>query len=132
MTFRSVLPLAAAALAAAASPALAQPPAPVRPAVVVTRDASIAFANHGGVDDWRAVGDREIWFKDNHRRWYRAVLFSPAFDLPYAEAIGIDARPSGTLDRFGGIYVRGRHYNFTSFEQMSGPPPSKLKVANRH
>jgi len=132
MTFKSVLPLAATVLAAAASPAPAQPPGPVRPVVVVARDASIPFANHGGVDDWRAVGNREVWFKDSHRRWYRAVLFSPATQLPYTETIGIDARPSGMLDKFGGIYVRGQHYNFTSFELMSGPPPGKVKVAHRH
>jgi len=130
MTFKSILPLAAALLVA--SPALADRPAPVRPAVVVQPNASIPFANHGGVDDFRAVSDHEIWFKDNHRRWYRAVLFGPAFDLRYAEAVGIDARPSGTLDRFGGIYVRGRHYNFTSFDLMSGPPPEKPKIAHRH
>ncbi len=106
-------PLASIALFAA--PALASARAP-------TPEASIAFADQGGVDDWRAVGDSTIYFKDQHRRWYRAELFGPAFDLPYVEHIGIDARPGGTLDRFGAIVVKGRRYAFRSFERAAGPP----------
>ena len=86
------------------------------------RDAAIHFADHGGVDDWRAAGDRTIYFKDRHRRWYRAELFAPAFDLAFTEQIGIDARPSGTLDKWGAIYVRGQRYPFRSFERAAGPP----------
>ena len=63
-----------------------------------------------------------IYFKDNFRHWYRAELFGPAFDLPYAQHIGIDASPSGTLDKFGAIYVRGQRYGFRSFERVDGPP----------
>ena len=109
-----------AALALLAAPALAGN-MPVR------TEASIAFADHGGVDDWRAEGDSTIYFKDQHRQWYRAELFGPAFDLPYAENIGIDARPNGTLDRFGAIYVRGQRYHFRSFEHVAGPPPKHRK-----
>jgi hypothetical protein len=104
-----------AALALASAPALAGNAPP-------QREASIAFADHGGVDDWRAEGDHAIYFKDQHRRWYRAELFGPCFDLPYVEHIGIDARPSGTLDKFGAIYVRGQRCAFRSFEQVPGPP----------
>ena len=123
---RLIVPLA---LAVAAVP-LAVHAAPPRPAP----RAEIAFADHGGVEDWRAVSDREIWFEDLHRHWYRATLMTPAFDLPFVEHIGIDARPSGTLDKFGGIYVRRQHYMFASFEAMPGPPPKKVKhgVARGH
>lgn len=86
------------------------------------REAAIHFADHGGVDDWRADGDSTIYFKDQRRRWYRAELFGPCFDLPYTEHIGIDARPGGTLDKFGAIYVRGQRCSFRSFEQVEGPP----------
>ena len=110
---RLLAPLAALALFAAPAMASDHP---------VQHDASIAFANHGGVDDWRAEGDRVIYFKDQHRQWYRATLFSPAFDLPYVEQIGIDARPGGTLDKWGGIIVRGQRYSFQSFERVAGPP----------
>ena len=111
---RLLIPFAAAALFAA--PAMASD----RP--IAQREASIAFADHGGVDDWRAESDRVIYFKDQHRQWYRATLFSPAFDLPYVEHIGIDARPGGSLDKWGGIIVRGQRYSFQTFERVAGPP----------
>lgn len=116
------------ALALAAIPIV---PAAAQAAPRVPR-AEIAFADHGGVDDWRAVSTREVWFRDLHRRWFRAMLMTPAIDLPYVEHIGIDARATGTLDRFGGIYVRGQHYNFVSFEAMPGPPPRKVRTAHRY
>ena len=81
----------------------------------------IPFANRGDVEDWRAQGNNAIWFQDQHRRC--AELFGPAFDLPFVEHIGIDANPSGTLDKFGAIVVRGHRYGFRSFERMDGPPP---------
>jgi hypothetical protein len=101
--------LAAAAIPALSAGAGAAPSAPPR--------AEIPFADQGGVDDWDA--------EDLHRHWFRATLMTPAIDLPFAEHIGIDARPTGTLDKFGGIYVHGRHYTFASFEVMPGPPPKK-------
>lgn len=112
------LPLAAALLAG--SPAFAA--ASNSASHATAREAEIPFANHGGVDDWRAVGDSTIYFEDLHRRWYRAELIGPAFDLPFTERIAIDASPTGTLDKFGAIYVRGQRYGFRSFEQVAGPP----------
>jgi hypothetical protein len=109
------LPLAATLLAG--TPAFGADSQLARP------EASIPFANRGGVEDWRAQGDTVIWFQDQHRRWYRAELFGPAFDLPSVEHIGIDASHSGTLDKFGAIVVRGHRYGFRSFERMDGPPP---------
>ena len=119
-------PLAAFALLTA--PALASDRPIQRP---LQRDASIAFADHGGVDDWRVESDRVIYFKDQHRQWYRATLFSPAFDLPFVERIGIDARPGGTLDKWGGIIVRGQRYSFQTFERVAGPPEKRKHRQDR-
>jgi hypothetical protein len=110
------LPLASALVAGSLAYAAERLPA-------AQQEASIAFANRGGVEDWRAQGDSVIYFQDQHRHWYRAELFGPAIDLPYVEHIGIDASPSGTLDKFGAIYVRGQRYGFRSFERVSKPPP---------
>jgi hypothetical protein len=109
------LPLAAALLGGA--------PAFGADSQLARSEASIPFANRGDVEDWRAQGNNAIWFQDQHRRWYRAELFGPAFDLPFVEHIGIDANPSGTLDKFGAIVVRGHRYGFRSFERMDGPLP---------
>lgn len=94
-------------------------------------EASIPFANHGGVDNWRAVDNRTVYFEDQHRRWYRAALIAPAFDLPFVEAIGIDAGPTGTLDKFGAIIVKGQRYPFSSFARVDGPPSKGAKKAHR-
>jgi hypothetical protein len=114
-------------LAPFAALALIAAPVSASEAPVAQRQAAIHFANHGGVDDWRAEDSDTIYFKDNHRRWYRAELFSSAFDLPYANQIGIDASPSGTLDKWGAIYVRGQRYVFRSFEPVDGPPPKRKR-----
>lgn len=92
------------------------------------QEAAIPFADHGGIWDWRSSGDQTVYFQDLHRQWYRAKLFSPAFDLPYVEFIGIDARPSGTLDKWGAVYVHGRRYLFQSFEKVGGPPAKHHKT----
>jgi hypothetical protein len=113
---------AMAALTLLTGPALAGQ-APAKPP-----EASIPFANHGGVDNWRADGDRTVYFQDLHRQWYRATLFAPAFDLPYVEFIGIDPGPSGALDKWGAIYVHGQRYTFQTFEKIEGQPPRR----NRH
>lgn len=91
-------------------------------------DASIPFANHGGVQDWRADGTRSVYFKDNHRHWCRAELMGTAVDLPYVEHIGIISGPTGALDRFGGILVKGQRFTFRSFDEVAGPPASKAKA----
>lgn len=109
------------AAALAGQPAPAEPP-PVAASPVVKADASIAFANHGGVQDWCADGTRAVYFRDQHGRWYRAELLGPAIDLPYVEDIGIDANPDGSLDKFGAILVNGQRYVFSSFDEVSGPP----------
>jgi len=117
----AVLP--AAAIAAPPSPA-EPPPVAASPvdSDVIKADASIAFANHGGVQDWRADGTRTVYFRDQHNRWYRAELLGTAVDLPFVEDIGIDPNADGSLDRFGAIIVHGQRYAFTSFDEVAGPP----------
>jgi hypothetical protein len=101
--------------------------APASPTLVRHAQASIPFANHGGVDTWRVDGDRTVYFQDRHKRWFRATLISPAFDLPFTEAIGIQAGPDGALDRFGSVVVKGQRYPFASFERVDGPPVRHAK-----
>jgi len=111
-------PLAALALAVPGS-AFAEP---AQQQAARQPDARIPFADHGGIWDWRSEGDSTVYFQDSHRQWYRAELFMPAFDLPFVEFIGIDAGPTGTLDKFGAVYVHGQRYPFKSFVKVDGPP----------
>jgi hypothetical protein len=36
---------------------------------------SIPFADHGGIRDWRADGDRSMWIEGRNGQWYYAELF---------------------------------------------------------
>ena len=109
--------LSAPALAADAGKA----DAPVQAEAINQQDASIPFANLGGIRDWRADGENAVYIQDTFGRWYKAELFMPAFNLPFVQFIGIDARPTGTLDKFGAIYVDGERYPFKSFVRVAGP-----------
>lgn len=115
---RLIAPLLAIGLAAA--PALAQPPAAPAP-----REASIAFANNGGIRDWRDDGEQAVYIQDRYMRWYRATLMRRSFDLPTALAIGFDTGPSDRFDRFSWIVVDGQRYAVQSFVRIEGKPPSR-------
>lgn len=85
-------------------------------------EAAIPFVDDGAVRNWRAVDRDTLLIESSHGRWYRAELFSPAHDLPFAQAIGFDARPDGTLDRFSAVVVRGQRYPLTSLVEVPKPP----------
>jgi len=87
-------------------------------------EAQIPFANYNGVRNWRAVGDRTIYFEDQHDNWYKATLFSPAFDLPFSQAIGLIPGPTGALNRWSAVWIDGQVHQFQSFEAVAGPPSS--------
>lgn len=117
-----VLPLAALALVAPA--AYAETPSPQ---VEAQKDAHIPFVNHGGIRDWRSTDKETVYIQASNRDWYKATLMSPAFDLPYANSIGFDTGPNGTLDKFSSIVVRGQRYPIVSLERIAGEPPKKQK-----
>mgnify|MGYP001046776194 CR=1 FL=1 len=121
------LPFAAAALIPAVAHAGQEQDHAAHQEEAQAAEASIPFANHGGVRNWRADGDRTVYFQDSHQRWYKAELMSRANGLPFANAIGIDAGGTGRLDRFGAIVVEGQRYPFTSFVRVDGPPAKKAK-----
>lgn len=83
--------------------------------------ASIPFVDHGNIRDFHAVSDDTVYLQAGNRRWYRADLFGPCFGLPYANGIGVDARPTGTLDRFGTIIVDGERCKIESLTPADSP-----------
>jgi hypothetical protein len=124
----SALSFPLAAILLMSVPAAAKPaPQPIAEPAVVKKDASIAFANHGGVWDWKAENSHTVYFQDRNKRWYRAELIGSAPDLPFVQFIGLDTKPADRLDRFSGIYVRGQHYVFKTFDQVAGPPPKRKR-----
>lgn len=91
----------------------------------VSQQASIPFANHGGIWDWRADGENAVYIEGASGKWYKAELFMPAFDLPFVQYIGIDPSPDGSLDKWSAIYVEGQRYPFKSFTQVANPTRRK-------
>jgi hypothetical protein len=86
-------------------------------------DASIPFANHGGIRDWAADRDQGLWVQDTRRNWYYAKLLGPCFGLDFAWSIGFDTRPMGTFDRFSSIVVpRQGRCMIQSLSPSEGPP----------
>lgn len=107
-------------LAAGAAPAFAAP----APQKTVEKQASIPFVDSGSIRNYRAVGRDTLYVQDVGGHWYRAKLMSDCMDLPFAQAIGFDARGTNSFDRFSSIVVRGRACPLTSLVE-SGPPPKK-------
>jgi len=88
---------------------------------------SIPFANHGGIRDWRVENNQSLLIEGIGGHWYRAKLMSPAIDLPFADRIGFIAEPSGSLDKFSTVVVRGRRYPIGSL--TAAEPPVKRSAA---
>ena len=94
-----LLPILAAALAA---PAFASPSQ--HGAAAKGEEVSIPFPGFR-IRNFRAENDDVVYLEDRNRNWYRAEVIGPCTELPFAQAIGIDTRGSGSFDRFGAIIV---------------------------
>jgi hypothetical protein len=88
--------------------------------------ASIPFVNHGGIRNWEAPDTRTLYVQDNHQRWYRADMFGPCLDLPYAVGIRFENRGLDRFDKFSTVRV-GRDRCYISSVTASDGPPQKAK-----
>lgn len=123
MMQKILLPIAAASVLAA-SPAMAQEQNTQATSVQQSeygKEARIPFADSVGIRNWRADGDDAVYLEDNRRRWYRAELFTPTFGLPFVNYIGIDAGPTGTLDKFGALFIDGERHQLKSLVRIPDP-----------
>jgi hypothetical protein len=94
--------------------------APVKP------QASIPFADHGGIWNWEANADKGLWIQSNNRQWYYATFMGPCIGLDSANSVGFDTRPMGTFDRFSAVVVpRWGRCQVQSFELSDGPPKAQ-------
>jgi hypothetical protein len=117
--------IASAALLAAAGLAMAEATPTPKPTAGAARpqEASIPFANHGGIRDWKADSDRAMWVQDNHNHWYYGRFMGPCLGLQFAEAVRFRTGPSDELDRRSSVRARDTgNCTFTSFLRSDGPP----------
>lgn len=94
-------------------------------------EASIPFANHGGIRNFEANGDRGIWIEDRQRRWYYARLIGPCQNLGHANGLAFDTRGSASLDKFGGVIVEREFCQFESLVTAEKPLPRKERLKIR-
>lgn len=88
-----------------------------------TPEASIPFANHGGIRNWEADREQGLWVQDSRRNWYYAKLLGPCMGLNFAMSLHFDTRPMGTFDRFSSIVVpREGRCMIQSVVPSNGPP----------
>lgn len=92
--------------------------------------ARIPFANLGGIEDWKAVGDDTLYVEGRNDQWYRAKLFAPCQGLPFETSIGFVVEPTGSFDRFSSILVNGHECPLASLTKADGPPGSRRAEAS--
>jgi hypothetical protein len=128
---REMILMASLALVAAAPlPAMAADE-PVQAATIAAEaplpEASIPFANSGGIRDWKDGEDGVVYFQDRQRKWYRAELQTPATGIGFVQFIGVEAGPTGSLDRWSMLSIDGQRYAIRSFTRLEGEPPKRTK-----
>jgi hypothetical protein len=116
--------IAALLATAAVGAAQAAPAKPAPAALAKPPEASILFANNRGIWDWRATDDHTLYVQDIHRDWYRASLFAPCTNLPFAQTVGFKTGPLDTFDRYSTLLVDGERCTLTSVVK-SDPPPGE-------
>ena len=87
-------------------------------------ESSITFPSDSSIRNWRADRGRGIWIQGRGNDWYYGTFAGLCRDLDFAQAIGVETRGAGRLDKFASIIVRGERCQLTSFV-TSAPPPSK-------
>lgn len=125
LILRWTLPL----LLGVSGPAVAADATP--PAADVPADrAAIHFADYGGIRNWRADSDHELYVEARNDKWYKATFFGPCWGLRSAIGIGFVSDMGSTVDRYSSIIVRRPgngiiECHFRTFEELPGPPPKK-------
>lgn len=93
-------------------------------------DASIAFANYGGIRTWSPDRDEGLWVQDSRRKWYYAKFLGPCTGVQFALGLGFDTHPMGTFDKFSSVVVpREGRCALRSLTPSEGPPVKKKAAA---
>ena len=91
---------------------------------VIEEDVRVYFADTR-LRDYQVGRDDSLLLRAGANRWYRATVWEPcASDLRWAyNAIGFDLRPSGTLDKFSSVIVRGNRCAIRTLDRIERPGP---------
>lgn len=89
-------------------------------------ESSIVFPSDSTIRNWQADHDRGIWIEGRRGEWYYGTFAGICRDVDFAQAIGVETRGAGRLDKFASIVVRGERCLLSSFV-TSAPPPTKAE-----
>jgi len=83
----------------------------------------IPFANSGGIQDWRAVGEKAILLKARNNQWYRASFNRRCFNLNdnLTRSISFKAGPTGSFDKHSVVIVDGQRCLVDTLETWLDP-----------
>jgi Family of unknown function (DUF6491) len=86
-------------------------------------EASIPFANHGGIYDWHPNGNKGIWVQAANRQWYYATFFGgECFGLDTAPRVGFVTEVTGEFNRWSSIIVPHEpRCRLSTFEPSAAP-----------
>ena len=94
-------------------------------------ESSIVFPGDSTIRNWQADGDRGIWIEGRRGEWYYGRFASFCRDVDFAQAIGVETRGAGRLDKFASIIVRGERCQLSSFVSSAPPPSTAERKAGR-
>ncbi|MGC4061728.1 MAG: DUF6491 family protein [Aquabacterium sp.] len=84
-------------------------------------EVGIAFANQGGIVNWRPQGDDALLVEGRGGLWYLVKLQGASTNLPYAEGVRFVPGPSGALARLDAVEVRGQRFGVVSVTRVPAP-----------
>ena len=92
-------------------------------------EASIPFANHGGIREWRADGSKGMWIEAASGHWFYASFSSQCNTLTSAIGLKFVPEPSGVLSRWSSIRLEHNERCFFRTLQPSDAPPKQAAPA---
>ncbi len=95
------------------------------------KEASIPFANSGGIHNFEPNEERGLWIEDRQRRWYYAKIAGHCSNLRYANSVGFDTRGTSSFDKFGAVVVNGDYCLLESLVTAEKPLPRKQRLKMR-
>jgi hypothetical protein len=75
------------------------------------------------------VNDRTLLIQAQNRQWFKATLFAPCIDLPFAERVGFESNADGSFDKFSSIRVRNQKCPILSLVPTEAPAKAKSPKA---
>lgn len=124
MKQKLALSLAALLLPLSAAAAIEPTGAPAKEPRTLGVESSIVFPSDSTIRNWQADRDRGIWIEGRRGEWYYGTFAGFCRDIDFAQAIGVETRGAGRLDKFASIIVRGDRCQLSSFV-TSAPPLTK-------